>query len=341
MAPDPLPVAVQTPPDALPAPAQAEITAARGYVDASRAAATRKAYAADWRRFSTWCRGRGADAGQEAAGAAGGAAALPASPALVALYLSALAARGLAPPSVARALAAIAHAHKRAGLVPPHRAAGGAVIADVLAGIRRSRVGAPDRKTAADGDITMQLLGSITGDDPAALRDRALIALGMALAARRSELVALDVADLAWEDQGLRVTIRRSKTDQEGVGAVVAVPEGRRLTPLLHLRAWLAFSGLTEGPVFRPLWKGGRLRDARLSDHAVARIVQARAAAAGLDRTQYAGHSLRAGFVTAAARAGADIWKIQQVSRHKSLQVLSGYVRDARLFDDHAGEPFL
>ncbi len=89
----------------------------------------------------------------------------------------------------------------------------------------------------------------------------------------------------------------------------------------------------------RPL--RGRLRDACLSDYAVARIVQVRATAAGLDPTQYAGHSLRAGFVTAAARAGADIWRIQQVSRHKSMQVLSSYVRDARLFDDHAGEPFL
>ncbi len=122
---------------------------------------------------------------------------------------------------------------------------------------------------------------------------------------------------------------------------MVAVPEGRRVTPLAHLRAWLEAAAITEGPVFRPLWKGNRARDARLSDHAVARIVQARAAAAGLDPTRYAGHSLRAGFVTAAARAGADVWKIQQVSRHKSMQVLSGYVRDARLFDDHAGEDFL
>ncbi len=222
----------------------------------------------------------------------------------------------------------------------------------------------------------MQLLWSITGDSLAALRDRALIAFGMALAARRSELVGLDMADLAWEPKGCRVTIRRSKTDQESEGAVVAVPEGRRLTPLAHLRTWLAAAGITEGAVFRPLWKGGgrqgssgeavgkptggggrhgwagpadgepttlhrRVRDARLSDHAVARIVQARAAAAGLDPAHYAGHSLRAGFVTAAARAGADVWKIQQVSRHKSMQVLSGYVRDARLFDDHAGEPFL
>ncbi len=122
---------------------------------------------------------------------------------------------------------------------------------------------------------------------------------------------------------------------------MVAVPEGRRLTPLAHLRAWLDASGITEGAVFRSLWKGNRLRDARLSDHAVARIVQARALAAGLDPERYAGHSLRAGFVTAAARAGADVWKIQQVSRHRSMQVLSGYVRDARLFDDHAGESFL
>ncbi len=216
------------------------------------------------------------------------------------------------------------------------------VIAEALAGIRRSRVTKPDRKAPADAEFLLVLLGSINGDGLAAVRDRALLALGMALAARRSELVGLDVADLDWGEQGLRVTIRRSKTDQDGVGAVVAVPEGRHLTPLAHLRAWLAVSRITTGPVFRPLWKGGkRVRDARLSDHAVARILQARALAAGLNRARYAGHSLRAGFVTSAARAGADVWKIQQVSRHKSMQVLSGYVRDARLFDDHAGEPFL
>ena len=123
---------------------------------------------------------------------------------------------------------------------------------------------------------------------------------------------------------------------------MVAVPEGRYIRPLAHLRAWLSAAAIAEGPLFRPLWKGGaRVRDVRLSDHAVARILQARAAAAGLEPARYGGHSLRAGFVTAAARAGADVWKIQQVSRHRSMQVLSGYVRDARLFDDHAGEPFL
>ena len=357
------PAATEAEPPPPPALSAGDIAGARSFVDASRAISTRKAYAADWKRFSQWCHARNTPA-------------LPANPALVAVYLSALSLRCLAPPSVGRALAAIAHMHRRAGLVAPHRGADGAVVAEVLAGIRRSRTGAPDKKLAADADVVMQLLWSITGDSLAALRDRALIAFGMALAARRSELVALDMADLTWEPKGLRVTIRRSKTDQESEGAVVAVPEGRRLTPLAHLRAWLATAGITEGAVFRPLWKGGgrpgssgeavgrptggsgwqesagplnrepiglhrRVREARLSDHAVARIVQARAAAAGLDPARYAGHSLRAGFVTAAARAGADVWKIQQVSRHKSMQVLSGYVRDARLFDDHAGEPFL
>lgn len=332
MEPPPLPAPALGPApasDGTPAVAtEAEITAARGFADASRAASTRRAYAADWTRFEAWCRARATPA-------------LPAPPALVAVYLSTLAARGLAPPSVSRALAAIAHRHRQARQLPPHRAAGGSVIADVLAGIRRSRVGAPNRKAPADADIVMQLLRSIGGETLSALRDRALIALGMALAARRSEIVALDVADLAWEDQGLRVTIRRSKTDQEAEGVVVAVPEGRKLTPLHHLRAWLEAAGITDGPVFRPLWKGGRVRPARLSPHAVARIVQERALAAGLDPARYAGHSLRAGFVTEAARQGADVWKIQQVSRHKSMQVLATYVRDARLFDDHAGNAFL
>ena len=135
----------------------------------------------------------------------------------------------MAPPSVARALAAIAHHHRQARLVQPHRTSDGAMVADALAGIRRDRVESPDRKDAAD--IVMQLLWSIEGDGIGAVRDRALIAFGMALGARRSELVALDVGDLAWEAKGVPVTIRRSKTDQEAEGATVAVPEGRGSPP--------------------------------------------------------------------------------------------------------------
>ena len=159
-----VPVVGPEPDASLPALAPSEIVATRGYVEASRAVATRKAYEGEWRRFGEWCRERGATA-------------LPAPPALVAVYLSGLATAGKAPPTVACALAAIAHNHKRAGLVPPHRAEGGTVISDALAGIRRSRTEPPDRKAAADADVVFRLLLSIKGDGLAELRDRALIAL--------------------------------------------------------------------------------------------------------------------------------------------------------------------
>lgn len=150
-----------------------------------------------------------------------------------------------------------------------------------MAGIRRSRLDGPDRKSPADGDVVMQVLWSIKGDSMAAIRDRALIAFGMALAARRSELVALTVADVTFEAKGVRVLIRRSKTDQEGEGTTVAVPDGRRVKPVALLRDWLARSAITEGPIFRPLWKGGAVRQEALTGHAVGRIIKARFAVAG------------------------------------------------------------
>src|SRR3954451_12332353 len=194
------------PPSPTPVVSDAEIGAARSFVEASRAASTRRAYDGDWSRFSRWCGDRGAPS-------------LPAPPALVAVYLSALAAAGKTPPTVGRALAAIAHAHKRAGHTAPHRAAGGQVIAEVLAGIRRSREIPPERKAPADAEFLSILLRSIEGDGLAALRDRALLAFGMALAAGRSGWVALVVPDPEGADQGVRVTIRRSKTAQPAEGA--------------------------------------------------------------------------------------------------------------------------
>lgn len=302
----------------------ADIEAARRYAEAARAPATRRAYAADWRRFTAWCEARGA-------------ATLPADPRVVALFLAAEAAAGAAPPTVGRRLAAIGWTHRRAGLPPPQ----GAVIAEVLAGIRRSHGAAPARKQAADADVLRDLLRAITGEDARAARDRALLAFGMAGAFRRSELVALRLDDIARAADGLRVTIRRSKTDQEGAGAVIAIPEGRRLRPKALLEAWLDRAGITGGFLFRRLDARGAVTAAPMSDRAVARLVQARAAAAGYDPARFAGHSLRAGFLTAAAQAGASVFKMREVSRHKSLQVLADYVRDAELFRNHAGEGFL
>ena len=311
---------------ALPALLEHEVASARRYADASRAESTRRKYLADWRDFSSWCASRGYQS-------------LPASPAIVAVWLSAESDRGLAAPTVARKLASLGWIHRRAGLQPPHRVEGGIVLSDVLAGMRRSRKTPVGKKTAGDEDFVYDLLKSIVGDDLAAVRDRAVVAFGMASAMRRSELVALRVEDVLVRPGGIHVRIRRSKGDQEGRGVVIAVPDGRRLRPVAHLRAWLDAAKIEEGLVFRNL-VSGHLGDS-LSGQSIALVVKRRAAAAGYNEAAFSAHSLRSGFLTTAARHKASIWKMREVSRHKSVQVLAGYVQEGSLLQDHAGEDFL
>lgn len=312
----------------LPAIAPEEVDTARGYADASRAPSTRRMYESDWRRFAAWCRARGLDS-------------LPADLRVVAVFLAAEAAAGLAPATVSRRVAAIGWMHRRAGLQPPQAREGSATILEVLAGIRRSHGKGPERKDAADADVLRDMLRVTPGDGLRAVRDRALLAFGMAGAFRRSELVALRMEDVLVVPEGLRVLVRRSKTDQEGAGATIAIPDGRRLQPKVLLARWMAQAGIIEGVLFRRLTRRDELTTAPMSDRAVARLVQAKALAAGYDPQRFAAHSLRSGFLTAAARSGASVFKMREVSRHKSMQVLADYVRDAELFRDHAGSGFL
>lgn len=179
-----------------------------------------------------------------------------------------------------------------------------------------------------------------SGDRLKDLRDRALLLLGFAGAFRRSELVALNVEDLEADAAGLKIHIRHSKTDQEGAGATIAVVKGSIACPVSALRAWLEVAGITTGPVFRSVKKGGKLGD-RLMAHSVAEIVKIHAERVGLDPQIFSGHSLRAGFLTSAAKRGASIFKMMDVSRHRSVDTLRGYVRDAELFQDHAGAGLL
>ncbi len=322
------PLVVQDGPRGLTVFMPGQVDAARTYADASRAASTQAKYSQHWTAFDLWCREHGHQP-------------LPADPAVVAVHLSGLAAAGMAPQTLALRMAAIGYTHRQAGEAIPHKVRGGTVILDVLAGARRKWGKPPDRKAAADGDVIWSMLHEIKGDILKDVRDRALLSFDMISCMRRSEITALNVSDIVRSPEGLRVTIRRSKSDQESVGVTIAVPAGRRLKPVQHLDAWLERAVVTEGPLFRRLSQCGRrvLAD-RMSDRSVAEIVKARAKAAGLDPAAFAGHSLRAGFLTSAARAGASIWKMQEQSRHKSLNVLSGYVRSAKLFEDHAGKDF-
>jgi integrase len=176
-----------------------------------------------------------------------------------------------------------------------------------------------------------------------ALRDRAIVLLGFGGAFRRSELVALNVEDLEFCDNGLRVRIRRSKTDQEGLGVTIAVAAGSIACPAQALRAWLDAAGIVSGALFVRLYNKRNQfhRGERLAARNVASIAKKFARALGLPEADFSAHSLRAGWITSAAARGASVFKMKEVSRHKSIDVLGGYVRDANLFRDHAGSGLL
>jgi integrase len=169
-------------------------------------------------------------------------------------------------------------------------------------------------------------------------RDRAMILLGFAGAFRRAELVSLNVADIQQTQKGLLITLRKSKTDQEGRGKKKAIPNGQReeTCPVRAYQAWIKASGITKGPVFRGVDRHGNLLPKRCCGEAVAIVLKRAAEKAGLDPTVFAGHSLRAGLVTQAIIAGVPIHKIMEQTDHKSERMLREYIRDAEVWRDNA-----
>ena len=179
-----------------------------------------------------------------------------------------------------------------------------------------------------------------TGANLKGLRDRALLLIGFAGALRRSELVALNIEDIEEAPDGMKITIHRSKTDQEGAGQTIAIPFGKISCPVAALKEWITAAGIGSGALFRSVNRHGKVGE-RLTDQSVSDIVKEHAKRLRLDPKQFAGHSLRAGFLTSAASRGASIFKMMDVSHHRSVDTLRGYVRDAELFKDHAGAGLL
>ncbi|BBE74936.1 site-specific integrase [Oharaeibacter diazotrophicus] len=304
---------------------------------AEMADSTRAVYARWLRNFAAWCGDQGLEAPY------------PASVATVRAFLTTEAARGLSVSSISQCVAALRWAHKRAGLPDPTT---DETLRATMKGIRRTLGAAPERKAPATAERLKVMVAGVDRTTLKGKRDAALLLLGFGGAFRRSELVALQVEDLAEDDDGLRVTIRGSKTDQDRIGQTIGVIRGTGATcPVRAVRTWIDAAGLTTGPVFRAVGKGGRLvpprpsRAARvpvgLSGVAVAAIVKHYAEWAGLDPEVFAAHSLRAGFLTSAAAKGATVFKMMDVSRHKSVDMLAVYVRDAETFKDHAGAGLL
>jgi integrase len=299
---------------------------AEAYATAATSEATRQAYAADWRAFTAWC-------------GATGLPSLPAPAATVAAYLAHLADSGRKVTTIERALAGIAYAHRIAG---PDWTSRQPAIRLVMSGIRRELGTAPSKKAPVLGADLLALLDTL-GTDLQGLRDRALLTLGWFCASRRSELVALRVADVEFTAEGLIVTITRSKTDQEGRGYAKGIPfaGSPAACPVRALRAWLDAAKIETGSIFRAVTRGGIVADTALGDRAVARLVKRVARNAGFDPATVAGHSLRSGFITTAAKRGKSTRAIMAQSGHRSEAVMHRYIQHATVFEDNAATGLL
>jgi site-specific recombinase XerD len=272
---------------------------------------TRRAYAGDLKRFTSWCTTMGL-------------VAMPAAPGTIALYMRMLADSGRRIATVERAVAAISASHVRSGVPSPWTSA---VVGDMRAALRRELGVRPLKKRAADDDVLRKLL-AVLPSTRLGLRDRALLTLGWSGAFRRSELVALNVADVTRAPKGAVVLVRLSKTDPEQRGEEIPIFFSNLAAhcPIRSLDAWLDVSGIDDGAIFRALGRSDRLGE-RLSPDAVAVRVQHWAKVEGLVWRDYAGHSLRSGFVTTAARRGKDVDSIMVTTRHRSERTVREYVR--------------
>jgi len=287
--------------------------AAREYASNSKSESTRRNYRAGLAEFASWCQANGRES-------------LPATPGTVADYLSALAERGAKASTLNLRRCAIGFGHRAKNLPDPTAAE---IVRAVLSGINREHGTAPDKKAPLTLDALRPALATLP-ENLTGQRDRAVLLLGFACALRRSELVALDVADLQLTAADLRVRIRQSKTDQAGAGAEIVVPAlGGELCPVTAVRAWLEAAGIGSGAAFRSIDRFGRVGRGRLSAQSVALIVKAAAKRAGLDHRRLSAHSLRAGFATQAALSNVSDLDGMAVTRHKSVNTYRGYVRAA------------
>jgi len=293
------------------------------FARSSRSAATERAYRSDWADFSGWCERAGLSP-------------LPAAPATVGAYLSARTGE-LKVATLHRRLAAITAAHRMAGLGLD---GGHPAIARVLAGIRRAYGTRQQAKTAILTEDLRRVVRALP-TTLAGIRDKAVLLVGFAGAFRRSELAALDLGDISLSNAGLTITIRRSKTDQEGAGRQVGIPRARKTSvtcPVAALESWL--NERTELTNSDALFLGvfhGRLMG-RLSGQAIAEIVKRAVNRVGFDPSKFAGHSLRSGFATSAARGGADLAFIMQQTGHKSADVARRYVQAGSLLQNPASK---
>jgi|TARA_B110000211_G_C14090665_1_gene558863 site-specific recombinase XerD len=263
---------------------------------------------------------------------------LPSEPETVSLYLTHLSTRGIKISTIKRRLVSIGVIHKIKGhyLDTKHP-----VIMENLMGIKRRKGTKQIGKKPLLINELKQLIDVINKANEAdikKLRNKALLLIGFAGGFRRNELVSLDLEDVEFVFEGVKITLKRSKTDQFGEGMTKGIPHfGDSLyCPVMNLRRWLNVSKIKKGPIFLKFSKGPKLTKSRLTDQSVALIIKGYLMKAGIDSKNYSGHSLRSGFATSAAEAGAEERSIMSMTGHKSTEMVRRYIKDANLFKNNA-----
>ena len=291
----------------------------------SKAINTVRAYKSDFNDFSLFCSQNGFKS-------------LPSDPRIVSLYLTHLSSKDIKISTLKRRLVSIGVIHKLRGhyLDTKHP-----LIIENIMGIKRRKGSIQKGKKPLLINHLKKIINVIdyiNKDEINKLRDRSIILIGFSGGFRRNELVSLDFEDLDFVDEGLKVNVKKSKTDQFGEGLVKGIPyfDNEKYCPVVSIQKWIQKSNINSGPLFRKFLKGSSLSDKRLSDQTVALLIKEYLKLAGIDNKNYSGHSLRSGFATSAAESGAEERSIMTMTGHKSAEMVRRYIKDANLFKNNA-----
>ena len=291
----------------------------------SKANNTVRAYKSDFNDFGLFC-------------AKNGFKSLPTAPDIISLYLSHLSSKEVKVSTLKRRLVSIKMVHKLKGHYLDSK---NPIIIETLMGIKRRKGSIQRGKKPLLINSLKQIINVIDQQNKGEIkkfRDRSIILIGFSGGFRRSEIVSLDYDDLDFVPEGLKVNIKRSKTDQFGEGFTKALPyfDSSQYCPVVSLKKWIDISKITTGPVFRRFVKGSKLSENRLTDQTVALLIKEYLNLVGIDSKNYSGHSLRSGFATSAAESGVEERSIMAMTGHKSTEMVRRYIKDANLFKNNA-----
>ena len=291
----------------------------------SKANNTVRAYKSDFNDFSLFC-------------VQNEFKSLPSDPKIVSLYLTHLSTKEVKMSTLKRRLVSIGVIHKIKGyyLDTKHPS-----IIENIMGIKRRKGSIQIGKKPLlinNLKLIINVIDEQKKEEIKKLRDRSIILIGFSGGFRRNELVSLDYQDLDFVQEGLKINLRKSKTDQFGEGSIKALPyfKNSQYCPVVSLRNWLDVAKINSGALFRRFSKGSRLTEKRLTDQTVALLIKEYLQLAGIDNKNYSGHSLRSGFATSAAESGAEERSIMAMTGHKSTEMVRRYIKEANLFKNNA-----